>query len=136
MELVPGLHPFRFKDLPVFDFKNEDTLLPLIATLRNIGTSSSAIIWNSMDCLEKSSLAEFQQQFQVPNFSIGPMQKIAPASSSSLWEEDRSCITWLDKQKENSIIYVSFGSISMIDEKDVAEIGWGLATASNLSCGA
>ncbi|TXG74239.1 hypothetical protein EZV62_002818 [Acer yangbiense] len=129
MELVPGLHPFRFKDLAVFDFKNEDTLLPLIAILRNKGTSSSAMIWNSMDCLEKSSLAEFQQQCQVPNFSIGPMQKIAPASSSSLWEEDHSCITWLDKQTENSVIYVSFGSIAMIDEKDVAEIAWGLANS-------
>ncbi|TXG74220.1 hypothetical protein EZV62_002799 [Acer yangbiense] len=131
MELVPGLHPFRFKDLPVFDFKNEGTLLPLIATLRNKGTSSSAIIWNSMDCLEQSPLAEFQQQFQVPNFSIGPMQKIAPASSSSLWEEDHSCIIWLDKQTENSVLYVSFGSIVIMDEKEVMEIAWGLANSKH-----
>ncbi|KAK4855663.1 hypothetical protein QYF36_009543 [Acer negundo] len=46
MELVPGFHSIRFKDLPAFDFKNEDSLLELTATVRNTGTSS-AIIWNS-----------------------------------------------------------------------------------------
>ncbi|KAK4856195.1 hypothetical protein QYF36_015042 [Acer negundo] len=63
MELVPGFHPLRFKDLPIYGFKNQDSLIRLIATLRNTGTSS-AIIWNSMDFLEQSSLAQFQQQFQ------------------------------------------------------------------------
>lgn len=128
MELVPGFHSIRFKDLPAFDFKNEDSLLELTATVRNTGTSS-AIIWNSMDCLEQPSLAQFQQQCQVPNFSIGPMQKMAPASSSSLWEEDHSSITWLDKQTKNSVIYVSFGSVVIMEEKEVAEIGWGLANS-------
>ncbi|KAL5750402.1 hypothetical protein ACOSP7_025005 [Xanthoceras sorbifolium] len=127
-ELVPGLHPLRFKDLPVFDFKNPDTLLQVIATLRNIGTTS-AIIWNSIDCLERSSLAKLQQQFQVRSFSIGPFPKMAPASSCSLLEEDHSCITWLDKQTDNSVIYVSFGSISSLDEKELAEIAWGLANS-------
>ncbi|KAL5817102.1 hypothetical protein ACOSQ3_025480 [Xanthoceras sorbifolium] len=126
MGLVPGLHPLRFKDLPLYDCKNEDRILELTATLRNIGTSS-AIVWNSIDCLEQSSLSQLQQQFRVPNFSIGPMQKMAPTSSSSLWEEDHSCITWLDKQTENSVIYVSFGSLATLDEKELAEIAWGLA---------
>ncbi|KAL5750419.1 hypothetical protein ACOSP7_025022 [Xanthoceras sorbifolium] len=83
MGMVPGLHPLRFKDLPVYDFKNEDTLLQLTATVRNTGTSS-AVVWNSMDCLEQSSLAQLQQQCQVSNFSIGLMQKVALTSSSSL----------------------------------------------------
>ncbi|KAH7549966.1 hypothetical protein JRO89_XS13G0111600 [Xanthoceras sorbifolium] len=88
-ELVPGLHPLRFKDLPVFDFKNPDTLLQLEASL----------------------LALSQKWLQLPP------------------EEDHSCITWLDKQTDNSVIYVSFGSISSLDEKELAEIAWSLANS-------
>lgn len=35
---------------------------------------------------------------------------------------------WLDKQtNDNSIIYVSLGSITQIDENELAEMAWGLA---------
>ncbi|KAL5747970.1 hypothetical protein ACOSP7_025001 [Xanthoceras sorbifolium] len=132
LELVPGLHPLRFKDLPVIpnsDVKILDALRQLVTCVQNIGTTS-AIIFNSMDCLEQSSLAQLQQKCQVPIFSIGPMHKLAPAASSiSLLEEDRSCITWLDKQAPNSVIYVSLGSIASVNEKELAEMAWGLANS-------
>ncbi|KAJ0083743.1 hypothetical protein Patl1_31330 [Pistacia atlantica] len=128
-ELVPGLHLLRFKDLPSNTFDDLDPTLQLIAILSNIG-SSSAIVWNSMDCLEQSSLAQYQQQFRVPNLSIGPMHKIASASSSSLLEEDSSCILWLNKQGHNSVIYVSFGSIASVDAKELTEMAWGLANSN------
>ncbi|KAJ0083350.1 hypothetical protein Patl1_31215 [Pistacia atlantica] len=127
-ELVPGLHPLRFKDLPATNFDNLDGIWQVIAILSNIG-ASSAIIWNTMDCLEQSLLAQYQQQFQVPNFSIGPMHKIASASSSSLLEEDSSCISWLNKQRHNSVIYISFGSIASVDAKELTEMAWGLANS-------
>ncbi|XP_044483367.1 UDP-glycosyltransferase 76E2-like [Mangifera indica] len=127
-ELVPGLHPLRFKDLPVTNFAHLDGMWRVIAMLSNIG-SSSAIIWNTMDCLEQSVLAQYQRQCQVPNFSIGPMHKIASAPSSSLLEEDSSCISWLDKQGHNSVIYASFGSIASVDAKELTEMAWGLANS-------
>ncbi|XP_044471733.1 UDP-glucose iridoid glucosyltransferase-like [Mangifera indica] len=127
-ELVPGLHPLRFKDLPSNTFDDLDDTLQLIDTLSNIG-SSSAIIWNTVDYLEQSSLVQYQQKFRVPNFSIGPMNKIASASSSSLPEEDSSCISWLDKRGPNSVIYVSFGSIASVDAKALTEMAWGLANS-------
>ncbi|KAL5747993.1 hypothetical protein ACOSQ2_025290 [Xanthoceras sorbifolium] len=101
MGMVPGLHPLRFKDLPVYDFKNEDTLLQLTATVRNTGTSS-AVVWNSMDCLEQSSLAQLQQQCQVPNFSIGLMQKMALTSSSKELVE----IAWGLANSKQRILWV------------------------------
>ncbi|CAB4282359.1 unnamed protein product [Prunus armeniaca] len=45
--------------------------------------TSSAVIWNTMDCLEQSSVAQIQQEFQVPIFTVGPFHKIATAASSS-----------------------------------------------------
>ena len=93
-------------------------------------TSSSAVIWNTTDCLERSSLACIQQQWEVPNLPIGPMHKLGPASpSSSLLKEDTNCMAWLGKQTKNSVIYVSLGSIASMNEKELAEMAWGLANS-------
>jgi hypothetical protein len=95
---IPEIYPLRFKDLPIFG-KLENFLLLLSKACDN--KTSSAIIYNTIDCLENSSLAKIQQQCQVPIFPIGPLHRIASASSSSLLEENASCLAWLDKQSCN-----------------------------------
>ncbi|KAJ9173244.1 hypothetical protein P3X46_016402 [Hevea brasiliensis] len=127
LDLAPGLHPFRFNDLPAHSF-NLDALLWFMVTVRDTG-SSSAIIWITMDCLERSSLAQIQKQCQIPLFPIGPMHKIVPASSTSLQEEETSCIRWLDRQSENAVIYITLGCIAIIDANELAEMAWGLANS-------
>jgi hypothetical protein len=125
-DLVPELYPLRFKDLPITIFGKVDKFLQMLSKASNIETSS-AIIYNTIDYLERSSLEKMQQRCQVPIFSIGPMHKIASASSSSLLEEDISCLAWLDKQSSNSVIYVSLGSVAFMDVKELVEMAWGLA---------
>ncbi|KAJ0084011.1 hypothetical protein Patl1_31222 [Pistacia atlantica] len=99
----------------------------VVKELRNT-RKSSAIIYNTIDFLEQSSLARTLQQCHLPLFSIGPLHKFAPALSRILFNEDISCIRWLDKQtNDNTIIYVSLGSITQIDENELAEMAWGLA---------
>ncbi|KAF2299403.1 hypothetical protein GH714_031842 [Hevea brasiliensis] len=67
----------------------------------------------------------------MPNllFPIGPMHKIVPASSTSLQEEETSCIRWLDRQSENAVIYINLGCIAIIDANELAEMAWGLANS-------
>ncbi|ONH99055.1 LOW QUALITY PROTEIN: hypothetical protein PRUPE_6G007900 [Prunus persica] len=112
---VPELHPLRICPPPFS--KHLKNYLKLVANLQKVRTSS-AVIWNTMDCLEQSSLARIQKEFQVPIFTVGPLHKIATAASSSLLEEDTGCIVWLDKQSHNSVIY-----------KELAEMAWGLANS-------
>lgn len=128
LELVPGLQPLRFKDLSITNFKNLEDLLQMIAKALD-PRSSSAIIWNTMDCLEQSTLVKIQQEYQLPLFPIGPLHKTVAATSISLFKEDQSCISWLDKQSHNSVIYVSLGSIAFMDNKDLLEMAWGLANS-------
>ncbi|XP_059430859.1 UDP-glycosyltransferase 76E2-like [Corylus avellana] len=123
---VPELYPLRFKDLPIME--KLENFLQLLSKASNIGTSS-AIIYNTIDCLENSSLAKVQQQCQVPTFAIGPMHRFASASYSSLLEEDSSCLAWLDKQSSSSVIYVSLGSSTYMDAKELVEMAWGLANS-------
>ncbi|XP_050139188.1 UDP-glycosyltransferase 76E2-like isoform X2 [Malus sylvestris] len=125
---LPDFDPLRLKDLPTNNFDSLEKYSELVVNAHNVKTAS-AIVWNTTDCLEQSSLAQIQQQCPVPIFSIGPLHKIEAAASSSLLEEDTSCIGWLDKQSNNAVIYVSLGSVASISEKELAEMAWGLANS-------
>ncbi|CAA7032190.1 unnamed protein product [Microthlaspi erraticum] len=126
--MFPGLHPLRYKDLPTSEFGPLESVLKLYSEVVNIRTSSAVII-NSASCLESSSLAWLQQELQVPVYSIGPLH-LAASASSSLVEEDRSCIQWLNKQKTRSVIYISLGSLALMETKDVLEMAWGLSNSN------
>ncbi|XP_010511127.1 PREDICTED: UDP-glycosyltransferase 82A1-like [Camelina sativa] len=59
-------------------------------------------------------------------FHVGPLHYYQGAPSNiaitktSLWEEDISCIGWLQEQNPNSVIYISFGSwVSPIGESNI-----------------
>ena len=126
-EIVPQQYPLRFKDLPVLR-ENMDMMQKLIDLASNF-QKFSAIILNTVDFLEQSSLLQLQQQYQVPVFQVGPLSKLAPAISTSFLKEDSNCIAWLDNQTANSVLYVSKGSLSMSDSKELTETFWGLANS-------
>ncbi|XP_011084980.1 UDP-glycosyltransferase 76F1-like [Sesamum indicum] len=126
-EPVKELPPLRIKDLPVITTSHPEKLYRLVEGMIQETKASSGLIWNSFEELEESSLVKLRQDFQIPIFPIGPFHKHFAASSSNLLAEDHSSISWLDKQAPNSVIYVSFGSIAAIEEKDFLEVAWGLA---------
>ncbi|MED6218442.1 hypothetical protein PIB30_026666 [Stylosanthes scabra] len=59
---------------------------------------------------------------------IGPLLRDVAEEKSlgQFWEEDHSCISWLDQQPHGSVIYVAFGSITLFDEKQFKELALGL----------
>ncbi|KDP42167.1 hypothetical protein JCGZ_02897 [Jatropha curcas] len=126
---IPEISTLRYKDLPIFKLGPRENFYQLMANACDIKTSC-AVIWNTIDCLEESLLTKLQKtQFPIPIFTIGPMHKFAPAFSCSLLKEDTSCITWLDKQDPNSVLYISLGSVASTDETELAEMAWGLANS-------
>ncbi|PON80934.1 UDP-glucuronosyl/UDP-glucosyltransferase [Trema orientale] len=54
LDPVPELQPLRFKDLPISNFPDLDDLMLILETHKT--RSSSAIIWNTTECLERTSL--------------------------------------------------------------------------------
>ncbi|KAF7815080.1 UDP-glycosyltransferase 82A1 [Senna tora] len=52
---------------------------------------------------------------------------IGISSNTSFWEEDLSCLEWLEKQEANSVVYISFGSwVSPIGEAKLTSLALAL----------
>lgn len=126
---VPELSPLKVKDLPVIKTSENDDIDLLLENMIKSTRVSSGLIWNSFEDLEKFSLSKLEQDFPIPIFPIGPFHKHTPASSGSLLTQDRTSLSWLDKQRPKSVLYVSFGSIATLDETEFLEIAWGLANS-------
>ncbi|XVF24004.1 hypothetical protein REPUB_Repub13aG0089300 [Reevesia pubescens] len=126
---VPEFPPLKVKDINVFEKCDLERLVQFIAIMVQETKASSGIIWNSYEELELEPLTRCSLSFPIPIFPIGPFHKYFPASSSSLLPQDQSCISWLDKQAPNSVIYVSFGSVAAINETEFLEVAWGLANS-------
>ncbi|XP_010067477.2 UDP-glycosyltransferase 76F1 [Eucalyptus grandis] len=123
---VPEFPPLRVKDLP--RITGEPELLERILNDMIEGIKdSSGLILNTFEDLEQPALSLLRQEYPIAVFPIGPFHKCGPSSSGSLLAEDRSCISWLDKQAPNSVVYVSFGSIASVNESEFSEIALGLA---------
>ncbi|CAH8280247.1 unnamed protein product [Arabidopsis lyrata] len=127
-KVFPGMDPLRYKDLPTSAFGPLESIIKLYNNAVNIQTASAVII-NSASCLESSSLARLQRELQVLVYPIGPLH-IAASAPSSLLEEDRSCVEWLNKQKSSSVIYISLGSLALTQTKEMLEMAWGLSNSN------
>ncbi|KAG9453228.1 hypothetical protein H6P81_006132 [Aristolochia fimbriata] len=120
----------RAKDIPDIETGNPDDLYELVYNMITKMKSSSGLIWNTWEELEEASLVKLREAFlQVPIFPVGPLHKQSSGSAISLWKQDPSCMSWLDKQAPKSVIYVSFGSLAKIKQEDLVEMAWGLANS-------
>jgi len=56
---------------------------------------------------------------------IGPFMSIED-NTSSFWQEDATCLDWLDQHPPQSVVYVSFGSLAVMDQNQFNELALGL----------
>ncbi|KAK1409412.1 hypothetical protein QVD17_35938 [Tagetes erecta] len=123
---VPEYPLLKFKEI-VKITTNPQGMGEFVTNILDQMKASSGIIWNTFKELEETDLQTITQHFQVPSFTLGPFHKYFPASSSSLIEQDRTILSWLDKQPPKSVVYVSFGSVAHITESEFQEVAHALA---------
>ncbi|KAI3770187.1 hypothetical protein L6452_01311 [Arctium lappa] len=96
----------------------------------------SAIVINTFDALEQDSVKPLIDM-NPRTFTIGPLHLMQQHVHddrlnhirSNLWKEDMCCITWLDTKDPDSVVYVNFGSITIMTKEQLIEFGWGLANS-------
>lgn len=129
-DLVPELNLLRFKDLPIFNSTNPDDFLQNIT--KTLSITPLGVILNTVDSLEDSSLNQLQHLYKISLFPIGPLHMIANDpnnNSNKTLQESHNCISWLNNQARNSVLYVSLGSIASWEEKELTEVAGGLSNS-------
>lgn len=136
---IPGIRSIQIKDIPSF-FHTTDPNDPLVQfeiSETERCTTASAIIFNSFDTLESDVLSALSSICPTI-YAIGPLQLLInqlPQSQlkslgSNLWKEDADCLKWLDSKQPNSVIYVNYGSVTVMTPENLVEFAWGLASSN------
>uniref|UniRef100_A0A0E0LIU3 PB1-like domain-containing protein n=1 Tax=Oryza punctata TaxID=4537 RepID=A0A0E0LIU3_ORYPU len=130
---VKEMPPLRVSDL--FDpskYFNEEMADKILALSTETTTNSSGTVVNTFEALETPELHSVRDELgaAIPVFAIGPLHKLTSnGDRSSLLNQDRSCIEWLDTKEPGSVLYVSFGSVVMVSQDEFREVAWGLANS-------
>ena len=140
---VPGMETFlRIRDLPSF-CQARNTADPNLQQVKNMTRQSPrahAIILNTFEDLEGLVLSHIRTKCPK-TYTIGPLHAILKSkleskttllqslSPNSLFEVDKSCMVWLDAQPLKAVIYVSFGSITVMTKDELMEFWYGLVNS-------
>ncbi|KAG8651408.1 7-deoxyloganetic acid glucosyltransferase [Manihot esculenta] len=138
---VPGMESFlRCRDLPAGFCQVSDLSDPNLFILTNQIRQSQALIINSFEELEGPILSQIRTRYPKI-YTIGPVhehlkkklrsigKQESYSSSTDLFKVDKTCITWLDNQPPQSVLYVSFGSVTIMTREQLMEFWYGLVNS-------
>ncbi|KAJ4830807.1 hypothetical protein Tsubulata_036994 [Turnera subulata] len=135
----------RYRDLPSFCRSSdmEDPSLQLVIRETQQSTRAQALILNTFEDLEAPIINHIRTRCPK-TCTIGPLHLLLntrlsmkksqeassiPQYSNSLWKVDRSCIEWLDRQPSRSVLFVSFGSITILTRGQFLEFWYGIVSS-------
>ncbi|KAK4284232.1 hypothetical protein QN277_001091 [Acacia crassicarpa] len=139
IDWIPGIKEIRLRDIPTFvrTTNPDEFMLDFITGECDRAQRASAIVLNTFDALEHDVL-EGLSSILPPVYSIGPLNllindvtdKDLKSIGSNLWKEETECLEWLDTKEPNSVVYVNFGSITVMTNEQLTEFAWGLANSN------
>ncbi|KAK4436511.1 7-deoxyloganetic acid glucosyl transferase [Sesamum alatum] len=122
----------RVRDLPSFCRVEDasDPQLQHVVSETHRATCAHGLILNTLEDLEEPALARIRANFPKL-YVIGPLHGyFRPLRSpNSLSEEGRSCIEWLDDQPLKSVVFVSFGNMTVLKSQQLVEFWHGLVNS-------
>lgn len=136
IDWIPGMKGIRLKDLPSFIRTTDRNDIMLNFAINQVEKihDASALILNTFEAMEPDVLDAFSSILPAV-YTLGPLHLIEdqlPDSElkswgSNLWKEEPGCIEWLDSKEPNSVVYVNFGSVTVMTPQQLVEFAWGLA---------
>ncbi|XP_057794565.1 7-deoxyloganetin glucosyltransferase-like [Salvia miltiorrhiza] len=139
VEGIPAMEGIRLRDIPSFirTTNLDEFMIRFIFSETKRAHSASAIILNTFEALELDVLNALSA-FLPPTYAVGPLHLLETELDdahldrlgSNLWKEEPECLEWLDSQEPNSVVYVNFGSITVMTPDQLTEFAWGLANSN------
>lgn len=125
---LPGLPLFSPNEVPSFLLPDSPfaSVVPTFQEhIQTLETDPNPLILvNTFDELEQDSIRAVDHMTVIP---IGPL---VPSDKNpgqiNLFEQGTDCTQWLDSKPEKSVVYVSFGSMAVLQKKQIEEVFHGL----------
>ncbi|XP_043687195.1 7-deoxyloganetin glucosyltransferase-like [Telopea speciosissima] len=141
LDWIPGMNGIRLRDIPTFvrTTNPDDFILGFIKGEVRRSYKASAIILNTFDVLEKDVVDSLSKMLPCV-YTIGPLplmldqikdESLMKSIGSNLWKEEPGCLEWLDSKEPSSVVYVNFGSITVMTPQQLVEFAWGLANSEH-----
>ncbi|CAI8594270.1 unnamed protein product [Vicia faba] len=139
VDWIPGLKNFRLKD--IIDYTQttnpNDIMLEFFIDMTDRVHRDSTIILNTFVELESDVINTLISMFPSL-YPIGPLPSLLNQTphnhqlaslGTNLWKEDTKCLEWLESKESESVVYVNFGSITVMTLEQLLEFAWGLANS-------
>lgn len=125
LDCILGVPRFPLDEIPR-EFSSPglaDTFLQAFLPVASHAKKAERILIHT-PCELESNVCDVLREAQVPVYSIGPLVHHSFDSSPATSEEE--CLSWLETQKQASVIYVSFGSNATLSATEIIELAFGL----------
>ncbi|MED6113654.1 hypothetical protein PIB30_072863 [Stylosanthes scabra] len=124
IQLAPNIPMMNPKDF-LWNNLGKDFFKFMVQEMKDIELLSEWWLCNTACDLEPGALSV------SPKFlPIGPLMEPDENNnnnkSSSFWKEDTTCLEWLDQQQPQSVVYVSFGSLAVMESNQFKELALAL----------
>ncbi|XP_078171271.1 7-deoxyloganetin glucosyltransferase-like [Carex rostrata] len=136
VDFVPGFNNMRLKDFPTFirTTNPDDIMIKYVLYIMDRASDASAIAINTFREFEQPVLDQIATMLP-PIYEIGPVSMLShqikesslKSLGSNLWKMQPGCLDWLEGKKAGSIVYVNFGSVTVMTNQQLIEFAWGLA---------
>ncbi|XP_058086990.1 7-deoxyloganetin glucosyltransferase-like [Magnolia sinica] len=140
IDWIPGMKGIRLRDLPSFvrTTDRNDILLNFDGEEAQNAYKAWGVILNTFDDFEREVVDALRLMFPRL-YTVGSLSMLVnqlPENGmesivSSLWKEDPECLKWLDTREAGSVVYVNFGSITVMTAHQLREFAWGLANSKH-----
>ncbi|XP_022863446.1 anthocyanidin 3-O-glucosyltransferase 5-like [Olea europaea var. sylvestris] len=124
---IPGCKPVRPEDVvdPMLD-RNDQHYYEYVSMGNRIPQYDGILLntWEDLDSITLKAFKEneiWRSMVKIPVYPIGPLRRPAQPDGSK-----SAVIEWLDKQPNESVIFVSFGSGGMLSAQQITELAIGL----------
>ncbi|PIA50553.1 hypothetical protein AQUCO_01200022v1 [Aquilegia coerulea] len=138
IDFIMGVEDIRLKDIPSTFWDGSEDLQKILSREILKAPKASAIILNTFDVLE-SKVLDAMKSLLPAIYTVGPLQlleekipnKDLKSFGSNLLEEHTECLEWLDSKQPSSVVYVNFGSTTVMTKDQLLEFAWGLANSKH-----